>query len=370
MDKKSLWIGIGVGLTAGITTGFIIGNQVTKRKARTEIKRVRRTAYIKGQQDAEIEARKVIDELTESVVFVDSTASAEDIKKAVEEKSAKLSADLLSEQNNTEKGTTEQREGETFGSKIPVSGDDKRSAEATADIISDEIYAEKHTPDEPVAETRGIYQIRGQYVIFTGAAGTELYYPRSLILDENGNVLDDMRIRKNFRMYESDIQKLRVIWNALGWGVYIPDLDGNPLDEDIDDWDLSIAGEEPEEKTEERKRYLEKVSKYMADPDAKPRIISRREFEEECHLEKVYIDYYDVDHVFVENTNPNEPVDAVTLLGTNDGEELFGMKQMNEEENDTDPDIVNVENFKMNSVIEVTRYHKSYASVQDGSAYV
>ena len=99
MDKKSLWIGIGIGVATGATAGFVIGNQVTKRKARKEIKRVRHMAYLKGQEDAEIEARKVIDELTENVVFVDSTASAEDIKKAVDEKSAELSES----KNNTEK---------------------------------------------------------------------------------------------------------------------------------------------------------------------------------------------------------------------------------------------------------------------------
>ena len=384
MDKKSLWIGIGTGIVIGGTTGFIIGNQVTKKKARHEIKKVRNTAYLKGQQDAEIEARKVIDELTENVVFVDSTASADEIKKAVDEKSAQISAQTSSQNTNNTEKADEQSEQSERGEEAETEDDkrselseqserNKRSAEATADQISkelsDEMYAENEKT-EIYQTAGGIYRRHGQYIVFTGAAGTELYFPKSLMFNERGERLDDIRIRKNFKMYESDVQKLRVVWNALGWGTYIPDLDGTPQDEDIDDWDLSIAWDEPEEKSEERKRYLEKVSKYIADSDAKPKIISRRDFEEETHLDKVYIDYYDVDHVFIENTNPNEPVDAATLLGTSDGEVLFGMKQINEAENDTDPDIVNVENFKMNAVIEVTRYHKAYSDVKDGSAYV
>ena len=165
-----------------------------------------------------------------------------------------------------------------------------------------------------------------------------------------------------------------LVWNRLGLGNYVLDLDGISEDEDIDKYDVSIddavLGDEPMEQTVERQRYLDEIDRYQAHPEEAPRIISRQDFEEENYLDQRYFDYYEVDNVFVESNDVDTPVDAVSLFGTNDGKELFAHKPIPGPDEGDDPDIVHVKNFKMNSVMEVTRWHKSYASVRDGSAYI
>lgn len=369
MSKRNLWIGIGIGAAAGLTTGYIVGSITTKRRMRrdheAELKRTRHNAYIRAHADAEAEARQVIDELTANVILVDPN-DPEAVAKAVEQaKNIPASSTLISStpsNNNTE----ESSESET------ASEDDDEDH-------SDEKYAEK--PENENVSKRLPIQLEGQYAIFTDPAGVQLYYPRSILENERGELYDNLRIRENFRMYEPDIHKLKVVWNSMGWGTYIPELDGPPIesglpsDEEINNWDLSIEdesdvklGAEPEVKSEERSKWIEKVNIYKANPDAPPRMISKQDFDEESHLEQIYIDYYAVDNVFAENTDPTKPIDAVALFGTADGQALFDRKEISED--DPDPDILHMENFKHNCVIELTRYHKSYAGVLDGSAYL
>lgn len=357
MNKRDLWIGIGIGATVGVTAGIFIGNSVAKSKAREELKRVRKSAYIQGVQDggeksaeriAELESD--IQELSANVVFVNSTDSPDDIQKRINEFVENKTGQA---EKASDEGTEEPSDLDEYAQKHP-------------DICTK--VEEDFNPDKPP------YTIHGMYVVFSinaGNGGTDLYYPKTLIYDQNGDLYAQTKIRENFRMYESDIQKLRFVWRQMGWGSYVPDLDGNPYPEDIDNWDLEIDGDiakEPEEKTAERERYLDKVDQYLAHPESGPRIISEREFKEETHLEQIYVDYFDVDNQFAENTDPTKIIDAFTLFGTTDGEELFNKKVLTED--DQDPDIIHVENFGQNCVIEVTRFHKSYASMQDGSAYV
>lgn len=352
LNKKSLWIGIGIGATAGLAGGFVIGNQVTKRAARKDIKRIRHQAYLKGVEDTKAEYEA-------NVVFVDST-DPEVINKAVQ---AHLQAQKENETAEEESGEQDIPEDKPEPQERPPEA--KKEDETFPD---DSVYGVKET----TRKAPGL-KISGNYAIVEGAAGTEIYYPKRLFLDPMGELMDATIIRENVKEYETDIQKLRVIWNAMGWGIYIPDLDDNrnAWDEnlDIDDTEL---GDEPMEKTMERQRYLDEVERYIDHPEEAPRLISRQEFEEECYLDQLYFDYYDVDNKFVENTDMNREVDAVTLFGVADGNELFKRKAANKDPNDDedDPDIVYVKNFAQNCVMEVTRFHKSYSSVVDGSAYV
>ena len=358
LNKKSLWIGIGIGAGVGLTGGFIIGNQVTKRAARKDIKRLRHQAYIRGVEEtrAEYEA---------NVVFVDAMDpnALQKVQDAVDK------AKVQNEGGSEAQEVTEEDNEQDIPEDKPTPDARAPEKEETDDVFAnDSVYG---VPTDKIAP--GL-TISGNYAVIEGAAGTKIYYPKRLFVDGNGDLMDATIIRKNVKEYETDIQKLRVIWNALGWGTYIPDLDdnlanGNAWDEDLDIDDLSL-GDEPEEKTIERQRYLDEVDRYIAHPEEAPRLISRQEFEEECYLERLYFDYYDVDNKFIENTDMNREVDAVTLFGVSDGKELFNRQRPGEEDDGYDPDIVHVKNFAENCVMEVTRWHKSYSSVVDGSAYL
>ena len=359
MNKKSLWIGIGIGTAAGFAGGFIIGNQVTKRAARKDIKRLRHEAYIKGKKDGQRE--------TEAGMIVVESNDPNAIQKAIEEH-------FESEKKEEKEEKSDDEEPHSKALKDDKASDSEKSSEKTA--LSDDIYAEKEDEFSQIAKELPM-RVEGNYVIFIGAAGTEIRYPKSLIIDPNtGSRYDTLQLRENFKSYENDIQKLRLIWHCMGWGTYEPLLDGAPTPEEIDNWDLSIddesdklLGDEPEVKTEERRRYLEEVERYKNNPNEKPRFISRQEFEEECYLDKEYYDYYEIDNVFIKNDDVNDPVDAFTLFGTNNGQELFDRPSAVADE-DYDPDIVHMKNFKMNCVAEITRFHKSYDSLKDGTAYV
>lgn len=351
MNKKDFWIGIGVGTTVGLTGGFIIGNQVTKKAARRDIAKRERDAYIAGKQEGKAEAE-------EGVIFVDAN-DPKAIEKAVNEAFAKepekpaknIDSKPISEanrQNMTKKDSSE-----------PLSANPEA------------VYEAKST-DIPIKDKR--FRVEGNHVIFIGAAGTELFYPKSLIMDDHNNLYAETKIRENFRAYENDLPKLMVLWNAMGWGTYIPAVDGPygdqmaVTDEDIDNMDLRIDDDEPEEKTEERRKYLELLDKYRNDPLYTPEIISKKEFDDENYLEKSNFDYYDVDKAFIESSDVSREVSPGELFGILDGDKLFARKIITED--DPDPDIVYVRNIKLNFVAEITRYHKAYSDLKDGTAFV
>lgn len=360
MSKKDFWIGIGVGTAVGLGAGFVVGNIVTKRAARRDIERIRKQAYLKGRHDVESE-----------VIIVDG-ADPDKIKEAIEktfdggEKEEKSSED--DDENSHSKPISEEN-------RTKTSNEGEKSAlieEKSSDFLTDNAYGVSDLPSN-ISKALPV-RFDGNSAIFIGAAGTELRYPKSLIIDPNTNTrYNDLRIRTNFRSYEDDISRLRLIWTCMGWGTYVEALDGVPTDEDIDNWDVSIGdesqlGSEPEEATERRRKYMNALDDYIANPNAGPCIISEKDFGEETHLEQLYFDYYPVDNVFVQNDDIGTPVDAFTLFGTNNGKEIFEQKTVSEE--DPDPDIVHMRNFKMNCVMEITRYPgKSYAGVKDGTAY-
>ena len=340
MNKRDFWIGIGVGAGVGLAGGFIIGNQVQKRKARREFKRVRREAYIRGADDAGAEAMRLqeeLDALKAAVVIVDPGDDEETIKKKIEDHYEKLEK-----------------------AEEPAAEDVKEEPkQMTEPVKSDDSYAEK----VDIPQVRYPFTVSGNNVIFYGAAGTEFRYPKYLVMNKRGELLDEVEMRSNIENYEPDTRKLMVIWHTMGWGLYMPDEDHTVFDDENKEY-----GDEPEEKTREREKYLDEVERYISHPEEGPRVISNEDFNDENYLDKLYFDYFDVDNVFIENSDTGEPVDAVELFGTNDGQELFRHKVITDD--DSDPDIIYLKNFGRNCVMEITRFHKSYASVRDGSAYV
>lgn len=347
MDKKSLWIGIGIGATAGLAGGFILGNQITKRAVRKDIPRIQHDAYIKGKKDARQEQQ-------EEYIVVESSDIGE-IQKAID--------------NHFKNDQKEEKTEEKDEEEAPQISDSKPLKEKEASNVEDR---PAETRSERISSKYN-YRMHGDYIIFIGAAGTELYYPKTILFDPaTGIPYDDMHIRKNFREYETDAKKLNIVWNAMGWGLF-NEAPTDTYDVDIDDWDVSIGdesqlGDEPEEKTEERRKYLEKVAAYKNDPNYKPKIVTKKDFDEENYLKQVQVDYYELDNVFADSQDLDKDFDAVTMLGTNDGAELFNKKIYTED--DSDPDIIYVENFHMNSIMEVTRYHKAFSGLQDGTAFV
>ena len=346
MDKKSLWIGIGIGATAGLAGGFVLGNQITKRAVRKDIPRIQHDAYIKGKKDARREQQ-------EEYIVVESSDIGE-IQKAIDNHFKNEKQEEKTEEKDEEEAH------QTSNSK-PLKENDPSNVEDRSSETRSEGISKHH------------YRMHGDYVIFIGAAGTELYYPKTILFNSaDGLPYDDMHIRKNFREYETDPKKLNVIWNAMGWGNFEA-APTDTYDVDIDDWDVSIGDEsqlgvEPEEKTEERRRYLEKLEAYKNDPNYKPRIVTKKDFYEENYLPQVQVDYYEIDNKFADSQDLDKDFDAVTMLGTNDGAKLFDKKIFTED--DSDPDVIYVENFHMNCIMEVTRYHKAFSGLKDGTAFV
>ncbi len=377
MNKKDFWIGVGVGAGVGLAGGFIIGNQMQKRKARREFKRVRQEAYYRGAKDAgeETEAiRSELNALKEMVVIVDPTDDQETIRKKIQDHYDKFEPQEAENQpekhENPAKTAPSEGISGDFEGKNAANEARKAANEAIQQIQetakSDEGYGEKESTP---TQMRYPFTVSGNNVIFYGAAGTELKYPRWLVMNKRGELLDEMEIRSNIQSYETDQRKLMVIWNTMGWGTYMPQSYTPSIrDEDIFDDESKEYGDEPEEKTREREKYLDEVERYISHPEEGARVISNEDFNDENYLDKLYFDYFDVDNVFIENSDTGEPVDAFTLFGTNDGQELFRHKIITDD--DDDPDVIHLKNFGANCVMEITRFHKSYKSLQDGSAYV
>lgn len=377
-EKRNMWIGIGVGAAMGIGTGYLVGSHITKKRCRKEydskLKKARRSAYIEGVNDGIEEGRDPVreknayeagfreglqkaDELIDQCcVIAHEGDTPEDIQRRVIEKQKEIDAREAAEKA----AAAEQKK-----PNIP----------------------ETHTGSAPEVRKIGMaeYDSERHQVVFLGSGGTRISYPANLFIGPDGDILDSIDIRNNIRKHEHNKARLNLIWSQMGWGAYIPDLDGEvnepPTAAEINNWDLNLDGEtgqadddeglllgdEPEEKTKERERYLDEVDRYRAHPEDAPRIISRREFGEEAYLDRVDVDYYDVENIFVESTDMDNKLDAYEYFGVTNGNDLFRMKN---DADDDDPDTVYVKNFRMNCVMEVTRLHKSYESVKNGGAYI
>ena len=371
--NKQLWIGIGIGAAAGIGTGYYVGQKTSQKKHREEVRKARRKAYIEGveagkdKEQIDIAYRNGLEAgMDEAKKFIDTycvVPDEGDTPEQIQEKLRKKQEEIDAAEKAEKAEKTENAAAEEVRQEI---------AETEAKMNAE--------PVPPIKIGTAEYDTENHVVVFRGAAGTKFVYPAGLFVGPDGELLDSIDIRNNIRKHEHNKARLNLIWSQMGWGTYIPDLDGEigeghePTDEEINNWDLSLdeddgrmLGDEPEEKTRERERYLDEVDRYLAHPEDAPRIISRKEFDDECYLEKVYFDYYDVDNKFIENTDVDNEIGPYDYFGITDGNELFRMKNGLDDE---DPDIVHVKNFRLNCVMEVTRYHRSYGSVKDGGAYI
>ena len=380
-ERNKLLIGIGCGIAAGFGTGYLVCKSVTKREQkrcderhRRELKEAKRQAYIKGVEhgaDSSDIVQKAYEEgdkdgynrgMTEMNEFLgkycvipDENDTPETMQEKLRKKQEELAA--MESEGNSEEKTKE---------SAPI------REQVEANIVP--MYA-----TDMIKIGMADYDANNHKVIFTGSAGTKIGYPANLFIGPDGEMRDSIDIRTNIRKHEHNRARLNLIWNQMGWGAYIPDLDDSPAEissnddidhldviQDIDD-DDRLYGDEPEEKTIEREKYLDEVNRYIAHPEEAPRIISRKEFDEEAYLDQVYFDYYDVDNKFIESTDVDNEIGPFDYFGVTNGNALFAAKAGID---DDDPDIVHVKNFKMNCVIEVTRYHRAYESIKDGGAYV
>lgn len=346
-NNNHFWTGIaiggGVGGIAGGLIGYFWGRKQMKKKAVEEIKKVRKSAYDKGLYEGVEESKQWL-------------ANNPDAAQAILERMKNEASQEAPEAHVTDENPEE---------RIP----DQEKPEAVKEALEGqtEAFHEVRKEDEKADAPTVNQHVPSDMVEFTLRNGEKVLYPKMLFFDVKGNSLGEVRVRENLKYYEYDMGRLKEIWMALGWGEYIPD----PDETVTDDYDGAEMGDEPRIKTEERERFLDLIDKYQAHPEEAPAIISQKSFDDECYLEKLYFDYYDGDNVFIENSDMDEPVDAMTMFGVSDGNELFRKKPMfDNDDDDNDPDIVHIRNFKMNAVAEITRYHCTYKSVKDGSAYI
>lgn len=138
---------------------------------------------------------------------------------------------------------------------------------------------------------------------------------------------------------------------------------------DMDDWDLSIDGEDAELRSEERARYLDLIDHYQGHPEEAPMHISRKDFEEECYLEKDWVTYYAGDNVFASDQDADNEMDGFANFGVVNGNDLFATRYIDDEGND-DPNIVYIRNFGKNTVYEVTRTAGSWKALKSGEAFL
>lgn len=394
---KHILIGVGIGVAVGGTVGTVVGYSVsakrTRKRVENEQREARKAAYRKGYdrgfEDSMEEAKKWIDEFQENVVMVDPD-DPEAALKAIQNASKTASK---ADSNDSTISDDQEHANSPEVVKTPVEGL-KTPSKVVSDNEVEAIFASpkepagvasnQNSPKPPIttenpspSETNNRYVLTGDNVVSI-RYGTETFeYPKSLFYDENGYSRGETRIRANLLDYERNPVTLKKLWLSLGWGDYFPDPNVIALtEEELNNMDLDIdeqLGDEPEERTIERQRYLDKVEKFRENPVNSPKIVSQRRFDEDCYLNHIYVDYYDVDNIFVDSTEIEKELDAFMMFGVTDGKDLFKYKAehpFDSDDDNNDPDVVHVENFFDNSIAEITRYHQSYASVKDGSAYL
>jgi len=349
LNKWALFgLGGALGLACGTGVGIALGKREALRRAKETLKTVRREAHQEGWNEgfeqASAEAQAWIDE---NILVVDGETP---------EEIAQNTARMMAEKQEAE----EQQRAEEAEKNKNNSGDKTIASDAR----------EKET-----ANTRAINTVRDTKEISPGNSAPESNLKETTPATYYDREYNQAKIEK---LYMQDGLNVKDISRITGYPENVVRYFTKDLvrpgfaetDEDIDNYDLSIDededGEEAREMTEARERYLDEVDRYLGDPTQGPCYISRQEFEDEAYLEKVYVDYFEKDNVFVSNDDAGQEMDdPVTDFGTADGKELFAGNPNRE-----DPDIVMMKNFKQNAVYEITRYHEAYASLRDGSAFV
>ena len=383
---KNILIGVGIGVAIGGTAGYIVGKTTGTRKIRKrhddDIREARKSAYrngySRGTEDTMAETQKWMDENL-IVVDADNPEAAQEAIRTHIQASEPVSP-LCDE---SEHDVTVEAVKTALEAQIRPSpkGPEDPEIEEIFSKPAEENKNNTENPGQAINDAKPIFEngatLTGDNVVSVRYNSEVFEYPKSLFYDEDGYYLGQTQVRSNLLEYERNPVTLKKLWLALGWGDYFPDPTSIALsDEDLNNMDLAVdeqLGDEPEIKTIERQRYLDKVEAYKNDPTSSPKIVSRRKFEEDCYLNHIYVDYYADDNVFVDSTDIESELDAFTMFGVTDGKELFKYKKEHpfpEDEDDNDPEVVHVENFMDNSIAEITMYHKSYASLKDGSAFV
>lgn len=389
--NKQLWIGIGIGFASGGliagTTCYCVSKNVERKKADERLKRERRQYYIDGKSAGESEGYTkgfdagVMEAKANGSKAIEA-AYQHGIEDAMEETQKWMDENLIQVDSSDPEAIQKAIEAQKTASK-PISDtgvQEKPEAVKTPLEGQEKVYTEEdYGVNEPSKMPGGAIVYSGRQYQVQLKDGTTLSYPIEIFCDRNG-FLGTVQARENLQAYEKDPIKLKLVWEALGWGEYYPQYEDGILPaEVINNWNVSIetvdkmladadeAGDESEEATIARERYLDEVERYHAHPEEAPRIISKREFDEEAHLEHINIDYYAVDNVFLDPTDHDKPVDATIAFGVADGKALFANKSADDDE---DPDVVYVKNFGQNFVAEITRYNKSSTGISDGSAYL
>ena len=148
--------------------------------------------------------------------------------------------------------------------------------------------------------------------------------------------------------------------------------------ENMDEWNLSIDGEDSQKRSEERERYLELIDKYQQHPEDGPMHISRKDFEEECYLDKDWVTYYAGDNVFASDKDADSKMDAFANFGVVNGNDLFTGPIVRidddgnviEDDDNDDPNITYIRNFRLNTVYEITRTVGSYEAMRSGEVFL
>lgn len=400
--RNYLLMGVGVGLTVGCGAGYYAGKRANKKRHAFEIEETGKMAFRAGRKQGWAEQQDRYEAMS---VYIDSNDSPEDIQRKLNQKMQAMTCGkfddgtIITDGEVIEGGEIQKKtDVENVSGALPdgSNSDEKTGADPGTGSNSDEhsgapaignadVFTVDRVPE--IAKVGAAeHDILNHQVVFTGSGGTKFAYPDTLFIGPDGHLLDSIDIRNNIRRHEHNRVRLTLIWAQMGWGIYAPDPDdmnmlpnGSAIpdpdedrfqvtDEDFENWDLSFSGDdEPEELAFEKERYLDEVERYRAHPEEGPRIISRQEYMDECVMDKIQIDYYDVDKKFAESDDLDKEIGIFDYVGVNDGDELFRHKN---DPDDDDPDTIYVKNFRMNCVIEVTRNHRSYQSIRDGGAYV
>ena len=378
MNKKDFWIGMGIGIGVGCTAGTIVSYSVAKKHVKKKmvsecderVRKARKSSYDKAVAEAKEWIDNYRKEIESNMITVD-TSDPEGARKVL---------DTFIEAKNSSVREEISEENDENDQKEPEKPLESEKIESYSDIpgVLDAKEPENNTENASgLSNTNRLTLTQsGMVKIALDALGHWVEYPQELFYDERGYMMGETRIRANLIDFEKNHETLKKVWKAMNWGEYYPNgIVEDITDEELYNMDVEIdknLGSEPEEKTIERQIYMDKVDNYRDNPVNNPKIVSRRRFEEDCFLEHEYIDYYDVDNKFVNSTDITKEIDAVTMFGVSDGKELFKYKMkhpFDPDDDDNDPAIVHVENMFFNAIYEITRYHKSWEGVKDGSAY-
>ena len=427
--KRKFWNGVLIGVGTGaavVGTGVFFATRHSERKkAREELKRCKKHFYNEGHHDgynkamdeaqafineeAPIQMRAMMEDALKrgASVIKDETVRKEVLNAALDALANSSSEELKEgEGSESDPEDPERRSESQYATpENPVKLDEstdiqnrtpeevqqlknlQKEAEANAKAIAsglgmnvEDIFSGKPKEDGPQRANEesenkiaNVKDANEDDLEFMMKNGDIIRVPRNLLFDDKGESYGPGIVRQNIReFFGKDIRTINRLWRALGFGEFLgAELDvGNisPDELSIDEVEIEdFTKEEAYQKSIERERYLDIVDRYNAHPEEGPRIISRKEFSEETHLDQEYVDYYAGDNVFVSNANMDSPIeDPFEMYGVVNGEDLFKHKN---DPDDDDPDVVHVMNFKHNFVAEITRNSRSYSEFKDGRIY-